>query len=123
MEAGQRRRDGRSSTRAARRLPATPAAINGASGLTALIAACVAATMALLFQAGLFAPYSGLRRTIDSLTLSLPDRASAAEVRSYGACGDICTVAGACRYIVLRGGLHGGQKVTQDVLSAAESCR
>lgn len=100
-----------------------PATIRGASGLTALIATAVTAMMALLFQADLFAPYSGLRRTLDSLTLSLPDRASGGAVRSYGACGDICTIAGACRHIVLQGGLHGGQKVTQEVLSAAESCR
>ncbi len=78
--------------------------------------------MALLFHSDLFAPYSSLRRTIDSLTLSLPDRTPGGAIRSYGACGDICTVAGACRHVVLLGGLHGGQRVSQDELTAAESC-
>lgn len=99
-----------------------PNTLRGSSVLGSLAAAGAAAMMALLIQADLFTANSRLMRTLDNLVQSIPTVSEPAAERSYGACGDICVVGGACRHIVLRNGLHGGQKVSPDVLMAAESC-
>lgn len=95
----------------------------GASVLTPLVVVLTASMMALLLEAGLIGPQTRMAQTLDSLMRSIPAAAAPESVRRYGACGDICTVGGACRNVVLHGGLHGGQKVSMEVLTQAESCR
>ncbi|WP_428385114.1 hypothetical protein [Nevskia ramosa] len=95
----------------------------GASVLTPLVVVLTASMMALLLQGGLISPHNRIAQTLDSLMRSIPETAAPESERRYGACGDICTVSGACRHVVLHGGLHGGQKVPMEVLTKAESCR
>ncbi|MDP3295018.1 MAG: hypothetical protein Q8M37_09780 [Nevskia sp.] len=95
----------------------------GASVLTPLVLLLTASMMALLLQGHLMSPHADIARTLDSLIRSMPAATPPDSKRHYGACGDICTVSGACRHVVLHGGLHGGQKVSMDVLTKAESCR
>lgn len=106
--------------------PCVATRMQGASILTPLILLMTVAMFALLFNSGLLAPQSSLVRMLDSL--DLPVAAASAidhrvhDVSGYGACGDVCVAGGACRHIVLHDGLHGGDKVSLDVLLAAESC-
>lgn len=91
--------------------------------LTPLVVVLTASMMALLLEGGLISPQNRMAQTLDSLMRSIPAAAAPEGERRYGACGDICTIGGACRHVVLHGGLHGGQKVSMDVLTKAESCR
>lgn len=98
--------------------------MRGASVLTPLALLFTVSMMAALFQSNLMGSHASVIRSLDLLLQSSMSVSAAGESeRHYGACGDICTIAGACRHVVLTGGLHGGQKVMQQVLIEAESCR
>lgn len=95
----------------------------GASVLTPLVLLLTVAMFVLLLQAGLLTPPAQLVRTLDTLTGALPEAVGADAERSYGACGDVCTAAGACRHVQLGDGLHGGDRVSPEALLEARSCR
>lgn len=103
--------------------------MRGASVLTPLVVLMTLAMFALMFDSALLAPQFSLRSTLDSVSLPIAAAMaanidhSAHDISGYGACGDVCVTGGTCRHIVLHDGLHGGDKVSLDVLLAAESCR
>lgn len=78
-----------------------------------------AALMAVISQFALLAPHEKIARTLEALRLPMTD---ASPSRAFGACGDVCSLDGNCRHVVLRDGLHNGSRVRVDVLQAAESC-
>ena len=93
--------------------------VGGSSVLMPLIAVLTAALMAVIAQFALLGPQTKIANTLESLRLSLPEAESP---RAYGACGDICSADHQCRHVVLRDGLHDGNRVSREILMAAESC-
>ena len=96
-----------------------PKRVRGSSVLTPLIAVLTAAAMAVIAQFALLAPQTRIATTLESLRLPMTDDEP---TRSYGACGDICSADHRCRHVVLRDGLHDGNRVSREILMAAESC-
>jgi len=105
------------------RADGSPPLLRGASVLTPLILLLTAAMFAVLLQAGLLTPPVRLLRTLETLGGALPEAVDTEAERSYGACGDVCTAAGACRHVQLSDGLHGGDRVSPEALLDARSCR
>lgn len=86
-----------------------------------MVAITTAGLMAIVAQFALLVPHQTLGEKLRSL--DLPMSRSAPSHRAYGACGDICSDEGGCRHVLLRGGLHDGDRVAEAVMVAAESCR
>ncbi|MCX7061193.1 MAG: hypothetical protein NTZ11_09920 [Gammaproteobacteria bacterium] len=91
----------------------------GGSVVAPLIVVMTAALMATVSQFALLTPHEQIAQTLQALRLPMSDGAAP---RAFGACGDVCSVAGGCRHVVLSGGLHDGSRVQQEVLQAAQAC-
>lgn len=96
------------------------ARLRGGSTLAVLVAITTAALMVIVAQFALIAPHQTLGDTLRGL--SRPSPVAAPTGRSYGACGDICSEEGGCRHVLLRNGLHNGDRVPEAVMVGADAC-
>lgn len=91
----------------------------GASVLTPLVVVMTLALLALMFPFAVMAPHARIAETLQSLPLPT---ARTPPSHAFGACGDVCSADGNCRHVVLRDGMHGGDRISDTALLAAESC-
>lgn len=92
----------------------------GGSVIAPLVVVMTLALLALMFPFALMAPHARIAETLQSLQLPV---AHAPPPHAFGACGDVCSSDGNCRHVVLRDGMHGGDRVSHTALLAAESCQ